>query len=741
MAGVKRTITASGTWLTRKASDMAESLAQRSGSSLTSQQIIDGYVVIAKKIQLSRGNPGVPAHMQTAQVKNSVRLSALVIDLPAFLCLPGRLIRGDGSQDPDKAYIQTLSAGRDSYLPGLVTAVLPPQTEPLTLAGPYTDIAIGSRSLTGNRVPTRFWGVAQPFQGVGCMYGYGAVYLSNASQRWSLTWGKLTDSFVYRMTVLTPSVLRYMTADGVTTTVPEQPTALATAWTLEISESVLAALGAVAFTRFEGDNPTEGAEANWELAQYPWFTFSKPKQFVNDTGDTGYKVVVCAQVVYDYGGPYAQTLPDNTNGWGEVDTASPAGGRGLWVAEIQVLKGVASVLHQYKLYGGEDNRRPLLIDHRGSGAIFPNRWYADNVTYKTSPVTLESGQAIMVSVTYIDRTQRIVDQPIQPFEGYMFLDVSWFQDGLQRTQNITTTALTRSVFVPSDTGELTGNYIAHLTALDAGQSEGRFAIGGATDGTIVVMPVFSAFIPGESPRLQVLVANTISVTTGYDGKPGFAMMMGLGIDECVDIQHVEHPISGSPDPADDKPLRFWSIPAGCDQVAYIGNHNFVFFISTEWTTPADSDSGFTPRGNIGLAIYNATDGSVAVAGVIDATLGSTGLTPTGNLGAALSTLTQVYFSRRLGRIEVVREESEGYLPAEAGQSQVGHPATLIVTAGRGNAGLALDSEDGADIKDGATVISYDSGKTWVTFLQYGSPAGAFHCGNIAQARSEPVVRV
>mgnify|MGYP001584910829 CR=1 FL=1 len=148
---------------------------------------------------------------------------------------------------------------------------------------------------------------------------------------------------------------------------------------------------------------------------------------------------------------------------------------------------------------------------------------------------------------------------------------------------------------------------------------------------------------------------------------------------------------------------------------------------------------FAPQGNIGLAVYDATHGSVSVAGVIDATLSSTGLTPTGGFGAGLSTLTQVYFSRRLGRIEVLREESDGYLPADTGQG--GHPATLIVTAGRGNAGLATSSEDGADIKDGATAISYDSGKTWVSFLQYGSPAGAFHCGNIAQARSEPVVRV
>jgi hypothetical protein len=399
---------------------------------------------------------------------------------------------------------------------------------------------------------------------------------------------------------------------------------------------------------------------------------------------------------------------------------------------------VVSVLHQYKVYGGEGHRTPLLIDHRGTPSFFPNRWYADNVTYKTTPVALDSGQAIMVSVTYIDRTQQVVGSPVFPFEGYLFLDVSWFQDGLRRSENITTTALTRSVYVPTDAGEEFGNYKAHLTAFDAGQGEGRFAIGGATDGTIVVMPVFSSFRPGDAPRLQVLVADKTFVTIGYDGTPGFSMLLSLGLDEGVDIQHVDHPTSGSPDGVNKQP-RFWTLPAGTDQVSYIGNHKFVFFISTVWTTPTSNDYGFVPDGNAALAVYDASTGHVEVAGVIDPAMGNSGMAATDNPQG--STLTQVYFSRRLGRIEVVRPESDGYTAVADGQTQVGHPATLIVTAGRGNAGLALVSGDGADIKDGATVISYDSGKTWTVILAYGSPAGAFHCGNIAQPRSEPVVRV
>lgn len=718
MPNIRRIASKTAQYLRRRIQTLEGSLAS-SVVGVARKEIFDGYIINVRKT-----DNGTIADL---------------LEPPAFLCLVGRFVLQDGEQDPDKSYIQSLRDGRDSYYPIGLTSQLDPQLNPLLLAGPFADLSLGSIAVTGNRQPWRFWGVAQPFIGVGCVYGYGAVYLTNDSQRWSLTWGKLTDSFVYRLVMEAPNAIRYQTIDGKETAIPEEPGALAAGWTLEISESVLSGFGAVAFTRFEGDDPTYGlpesdsSEANWETAQYPWFTFTKPKKFQDPDGDTGFKVTVCALVVYDYGGPYAQTIPDNTNGWGEVDFGSPAGGRGLWVAEIQVIKGVASILHQYKVYAGEEHRTPLLIDHRGAPVDFANRWYADNVVYKVTPAALDTGMTIMASVSYVDRTQQVVGEPVLFYEGYLFLDVHWFQDGLHRSQNITTSALTRTVFVPSDEGEVQGNYVAHLTAFDAGMDEGRFAIGAATDGTLVVMPVFSSFRPGSSPRLQVLVANKDSVTVGYDGVPGFAMMMSLGLDEEVDIQYVEHPN------VTDNQTKFWTLPAGTDQVSYIGNQRYAFFISTEWTTPGDDDFGFVPNANAALAVYDASAGHVSVLGVIDPGMGNSGLSPHANPVGA--TLTQVYFSRRLGRIEVVRPESDGYKAAGPGQEQVGHPATLIVTSGRGNAGWSLQSGDVQDIKDGATTISYDSGKTWTVFLGYGSPAGAFHCGSITQPRSEPVVRI
>jgi hypothetical protein len=743
MAAIRRSSSASAVWLLKKVEEMAVALGRRGGGALTDRKIIDGYLLIAKKTQGVSGKPGLAPHMQSARVKNSVRLTALAMDLPAFLCLPGRYII-DGEFDPDKAYVQSLPAGRDSYVPKTLDSVLEAMTNPLTLAGAYKDIALGARNVTGNRVSTRFWGVAQPFEDVGCMYGYGAVYLSKNSSRWALSWARANDTFVYRLVVQAPTYLQYVTTDGTEAVVPATPTALPTTWTLDISESVLSGLGAVAFTRRVG-LPVADYEANWEQAQYPWFTFGAPGTYLSDDGTPGYKLVVAAQVVYDYGGPYFTDDSNSTYGWGEADLYSPAGGRGLWVGEIQVIKGAATVLNQYRIYGGDsgdETRQPRFTDVVDDPERGSFRSYHDNVSYKTSPVTIGADEARMVSLSFVDRTAHPVGETMQPPELWLFLDVYWFQGGVQRSQNILTTRLSRSVFVPTDNGgEIEGWYQGHLTAFSAGLSEGRFLLGSATDGVVMVAPVFSSFRPGESPHLQVIVVSKTSATIGYSGTPGFAMSLGSTLDEMVDIQYVEHPVT-IPDPGEGlgTTAQFWSLPAGDGQVTYIGNGKFMFYASTEWTTPSSTDYSFTPSANLAIAVYDLTLGTVGIAGVIDAALTSSNL-PNGTSTPLGSNLTQVYWGGRPGRIEVVRPESTGYKSGADGQPQDGHPATLIVTAGRGAPAVSLGEEAGLDIKEGSTAISYDSGKTWTKILSYGSPAGAFHCGNTAQARSEPVVRI
>ncbi|MGV8917840.1 MAG: hypothetical protein ACOH2R_08580 [Pseudomonas sp.] len=718
---------------------MAAVLGQRSGNFLTDQKIIDGYLVTAKKVQLVSSKPGVPAHMQSLQVKNSVRLSTLIMDLPAFLCLPGRIfipVAGGQRSDVTNSYVQSLTQGRDSYLPTQLVDIVEPQLTPLTLAATFNFLTVGSVTQQDAGGGTRFWGHSQPFTDVGCVYGFCDVYLPDGrapNNRWVLTYARPEDSVVYRLQVLSPTYFRYQVQDGVFTPIPETPSAEPASWSLEVSTALLNGVGAVPFTLFEGATVLTGFEANWETAQYPWMSFSQPKQFVDDEGNAGFTVLLCAQVVYEYGGPYPQTLPNDTNGWGEVDIASPAGGRGLWVAQVQVIKGIGTILHQYRVYGGDSgdqHRQPLVIDHRSNDPpyIFPYRWYQDNVVYKTAPVVLATGEAILPVLSYVDSTHRPDDSS---YSGRLFFDVLWFADGARRSQNILASKLTRDVAIESQTG----SYIGHLTAFDARVDDARFLLGAATDGTVAVIVAFSSFRPGNTPQLRILVADKTAVTPAYTGNPGFAPCAAFCRDEMVDVQYTEHPaITGDPQK---NSSRWWSWPTGDGQVTYIGNNKFMFYVSTQWTTPLpDTDTNFVPSANVGVATFDAKSGLVAIAGVVDPTMFYSGL-PTG-LGVPLSSvLTQTWSSARLGAIEVVRPESDGYI-VDSGK---GHPATLIVTYGRGNAGASLADETVFDITNGATLISYDSGVTWTQFLRYGSPMGAYHCGNMAQARTEPVVRV
>jgi hypothetical protein len=281
MAAVKRAACASGAWLLKRVMQMARPLS--SGGSR--RQFFEGYLLIAK---------------QTGDISNLA-----VLDPPSYLCLPGPLYEG-AVREIDKAYVQTLYQGRDTYLPGSVTTSFQPQLNPLVRAVVNSVMDFGEGA-SGARLATRLWGGAQPFVGSGCMYGYGAVYLSTDAERLALGNATPGDQFVYRLDVFTPTFARSETTNGVETLIPENPTAEPTTWTLEIPESLIS--NAKSFIRLDIDRSLITPDnyniiTFWDVVQYPWIGFSAPRQFFDDDGNVGYRVHVCAQVVYEEGGPY-----------------------------------------------------------------------------------------------------------------------------------------------------------------------------------------------------------------------------------------------------------------------------------------------------------------------------------------------------------------------------------------------------------------------------------------------------
>ncbi len=752
MSVVRRSIAASATWLVKKAVDMATALGKRPGTALSDRKIIDGYLLIAKKTQGLPDRPKLLPHQQPAQVKNSIKLNALVLDLPAYLCLIGRYVR-DGRSSHSRYYVQTLDRGRDSYLAGTLTAIPEPQTSPLVTAGSYTEIGLG---VSGTQyAATRYWGLAQPFSGAGALHAYSAVDIATA--RWPMAYARTDSLFIWRLIVAAPSAVRF--EDGAA--IPESPSSAPAGWTLDIGEAVLAAVGAKAITRLQ-DAPVSGFELNWEGAQYPWLATGRPEAFTSDDGVYGYRITVAANVVYEEAGPYywydtpERPAEEGAGVWVETSTDSPLGGgiggvpagaKGLWAADIEVLGNEARIVNSYRSFAQTDDRTPLLRDRSALGAV--GKWYLNNLTYRApmSTVRDEDGAriSIIVSSTFVDKTPDGLSSSgnnAQEFDGRLFLDITWFDDGTSRRQNLIETELQRGVFHP---GQSSAPYYGGSIAFDIGDAdEGRFTIGSDTDGTVAVFPVFSAFEPGETPRLIVYVATHDSVRIGYNGIPGFSMCVACATGEQAIFNYgvVNFPEGQFPQQGE------WiTLPAPYDHVTYMGNGKYVFYVSSELSERPADNFFWAPGGNIAVATYSTVTDEVTVQGVIDPQVVSNGFGAESPYSASqaynyipVAHLVPVFASTaKLGRIEVVRPESDGY---EASDPKTpGHAATLIASKGYGQPGLNLEQFDGQDIKMGITWISYDSGATWAQMLNYGSPAGTIHCGNIAQARTEPVVRV
>jgi len=674
-------------------------------------------------------------------------LTAIVLDIPADLCLIGRKLV-DGTANHSRYYIQALYQGRDTYLQGGVTDILPPQTDPLITAGTYQSLLIGDAASAADYTPTRYWGLAQPFIDAGAAHLFSL--LSVEGYRWPFSFTRAGDKFAWRMVVVAPNAVKWQ--DGVQ--VPEQPTSPLASWTLDIGEGALSAVGASAITRLQ-DDPETGYEQNWDGAQYPWIASGRPSTFFDEDGNYGFKITIAAQVVYEEGGPYkwydSNPSPSAGSGfWAEnangIAGGVPSGSRGLWIADIQVIGTEATILQNYKVAGGDLERTPLLIDRTALG--FLGLWYDNNITYRAPVSTLENEDgtrtSVMIAASFIDRTPDYYGEPAgaKPFDAKLFLDVHWFDQGVVRTMNLLETTMARGV---SSSGA--AMYGGSTAAWDIGEAnEGRFTIGGDTDGTTAVFPVFSFFAPGQMPLLRVVVVTRDSATVAYEGIPGFAMCVACGTGEQAIANYgvVDFPLDSSL-----YSYGEWiSLPAAYDQVSYIGNGRFAFYVSTQLSERAADEYMFCPDGNLAIATFSLTTGLVRVEGVIDPTMRNTGFNsegPTSEIDAfnyvdlALGLVPDFSSPPKLGRIEVLRPESDGYDPLDPENG--GHPATLIASRGLGRPGLSGEQWDGEDITQGVTWISYDSGANWMQMLQYGSPAGTIHCGNIAQARSEPVVRV
>ena len=728
MGTIKRATCASGAWLIKRVMQMARPI-KRGG---IRRQFFEGYLLIAKQ----RGQS----------------LSAIVLDLPAWVSLIGRYRQ---TPNHSRYYVQTLDQGRDSYLPGTLSLPLTAQTNPELTAGTFESVGLPFLGNADSFIATRYWGIAQPFNGVGGSHTFSLVGVSES--RWPMTYASPDDQFVWRVCVVAPTSVRFINGSPE----PSNPSSIPAKWTLDIGESALAPVGAKAITRLL-DAPQAEFELNWEAAQYPWIATNRPEGFTDDQGNYGYRLTVAAQVVYESAGPYywfgredRSGVIDPTSGaWSELATGFrreggvPSGARGLWAADVEVINGEARITGSYKVFDRSAQRSPMLRN-RTLDQGYEGQWYLNNIVYRSpiSSITDADGvkTTICISSTFLNRTQDSYDSEngsAQEFDGSLFLDMHWMSGGQVQSQNLITTELKRGVF---HADRVAPPYYGANSAWDLGDAdEGRFTIGADTDGKTIVFPVFSGFEPGQLPLLRVYTATKDSFALAYSGVPGFAMCMPCGTGEQAIFNYGV--VDSDAEPATYG--RWITMPAGYDQVTYIGNGRFAFYVSSQINEPEDDNYFFSPAGNIAVAVFDINKATVGLLGVIDPQLSSNGFGSDGPISEQDAfdyvnerAYTVPVFANppKLGRIECVRPEGDGY--DASNPSTQGHPATLIASKGFGQPGLNLSQFDNSDITQGTTWISYDSGATWAVMLDYGSPAGTIHCGNIAQARSEPVVRV
>lgn len=576
--------------------------------------------------------------------------SATVMDFPALLCLPGYY------SDPvysalttNYSIVLSLPRGRDSYLDDVFESPIVVGEKELLASTYFSAMTAGDYVATDYRYSVS-GERGEALDGYGCGRGYTVVFTETSHPENTLAYVTRNLPSLFMVSIQSPTFfrLRYLLDDpAVAIPVPASPSASAKL-SFAISDSIMTSeFGAYAFSKplAAPSYPTEPHATTFYEAQAPWSAFSLLPT------DEGYDVCLSAHAVFDM-----------------FDDSDKFGARGLWIGLFHVTQVddvPAVALFAQHAINSLDNgagRKPI------KSSITER--YKYNAHLRLKPVRLSDGTIIVAD----------------PF-------IVQVEDESRRYS--------------LDVHRITGDSIAHevvvsgaLLNSDASQTA---VIGiDADDHGTAVLIAFSAARSGPTPIFvyQITASDTtLALTT--------STAFRQNLSTCADSEYSAGRRPNAIDP--DTGLTYisgWeSLGAGGDQVKYIGNGKWAFYVSANIlaTSPA--------RGDWALAIYDITENAVALAGIIDSDL-----LAQGPLDA--------------GAMDCVRHE----VADDSGE--IVHKATII--ASRGGNGQYVGR---GDVSDGQTYISYDSGETWARIASVGSPAGAFHCGNALAARSSPVVRI
>lgn len=572
------------------------------------------------------------------------RMVATVLDLPAWLIVTGEVTFPFPAQTTMyDSLVLSLPRGRDAFLyPGAGQA-----TDPIaapTVVMPQDFLRLGSEPTGAANYSTATGEVMAALPGVGVVRGVSRLRASTVFDVNPTAFVDRLARVDYQIMVLAPQVRRATfdpTEGYVRTNTPSSSSPIAS-WSLRVSDSIMRARGALPFSIRQNPpayDPTSTAATAYARSQAPWLAIVAERY--DEPTDT-YRVTLWAHATVDM-----------------ASDQDAYGARGLWVATVSVRDGVATLVNDFLISNLTDIsvfRRPRLG---------PSLAYLYNAHLRVGGCVLDSGTVIIVDPFLVITDGAGGGAEVGGTARYMSFDLHWV----------------------SRSGDLIrSQVILNAFRVNSGPHDMHAPVGIATDGVEAVAVAFTTAYTNQPSNLDIIVADEQGATV--------ALSIDAPFYQCMAATPVSRLTTGT-----DDNLQWGTVGAGGDQVCYIGNGKYLFYVSS-----VVNHSGMV-SGDWACAVYNRTENAAVLVGVIDATI--------------------VPINERvtLGKPECVHPEVTDE------QGQVTRMATVIATRGGfGQIGGYPTAEHGS------TWISYDSGQTWEKVSDYGSPAGTAYAGNPLASR-------
>lgn len=482
---IRRSNTASGAYLLRRAAKLAKSVVPTYGSK---SEVVDGYILRGRRA--------------------NVRFVAEVLDPPAWLVLVGPLIATPAADVAD-SLVQELPTGRDALRSGLAPAKQEIGDRYL-VTRPQGVLSFGQSVIPPIIHPVRTNEVCYRVPGIGTLQGVTRLFANQYFGVSPMAFVDRTARIRYESRMLVPQLLRVQVdlVDGqwVRTSIPGGAAKPLGSLTVLIDDSFLRGLGALPFCMRQSPpayNPGSVAAGAFSAAQAPWVD-QAGELYQSEDGSQVYRLTLWSQVV-------TEMLSD----------ADMYGARALWFATVRVnlTAGTASLEQQFLLDPRTETnplRRPRPVDNT----------YLYNAHLRVGGAVLNSGTLVVVD-TYQALTDGLAEGTAMDAERRTSVDLLWVARAgqLLRRQTISEAVLTGDHDFKAPVGIATDGQEVVVFAFSTAFIDRPYTLDIIVANENTASVVFSE----EVPFAQCLGLNSPSYyTTGHAQNPQLWGTQGAG---------------------------------------------------------------------------------------------------------------------------------------------------------------------------------------------------------------------